>query len=179
MFIIPGYVTNFELYNIIQCSLIKLSRVSKIKPIIYDYWAWNDKHPCSFMTEKVKYWIDISDYDQETAQAMLDSKRYLYVGFMCHQSIEKILKAYYEFIHNDTPPYTHQLIYLSELTGLIEIMSDEQKNYLDFLEPLNIEARYPGYKNKIFKLLTKEICEKLLIETNEFQKWIKEKLQRN
>jgi len=44
------------------------------------------------MDEKVKYWVDISDYDLETADAMLQSKRYLYVGFMCHQTIKKYLK---------------------------------------------------------------------------------------
>lgn len=44
------------------------------------------------MSDK-NYWIEIAKYDLETAEAMLKSKRYLYVGFMCHQSIEKILKA--------------------------------------------------------------------------------------
>ncbi|NJK94894.1 MAG: HEPN domain-containing protein [Bacteroidales bacterium] len=47
------------------------------------------------MKDKVKYWVELSDYDYETAIAMQLSRRYLYVGFMCHQSIEKILKAYY------------------------------------------------------------------------------------
>jgi HEPN domain-containing protein len=47
------------------------------------------------MDEKVKYWVDLSDYDYDTAIAMQQSSRYLYVGFMCHQTIEKILKAYY------------------------------------------------------------------------------------
>jgi HEPN domain-containing protein len=47
------------------------------------------------MESKIKYWIDISDYDLETAEAMLQSKRYLYVGFMCHQTIEKAFKAYF------------------------------------------------------------------------------------
>jgi len=46
------------------------------------------------MSDKVKYWIELSDYDIDTAYALLKSKRYLYVGFMAHQSIEKILKAY-------------------------------------------------------------------------------------
>ena len=41
------------------------------------------------MDDKVKYWLELSDYDLETALAMLNSKRYLYVGFMCHQIIEK------------------------------------------------------------------------------------------
>jgi HEPN domain-containing protein len=47
------------------------------------------------MNEKSTYWIEIADYDFETAKAMLASKRYLYVGFMCHQVIEKTIKAYY------------------------------------------------------------------------------------
>lgn len=47
------------------------------------------------MTDKIKYWVEISDYDFETAQAMLATGRFLYVGFMCHLVIEKILKAYW------------------------------------------------------------------------------------
>ena len=34
------------------------------------------------MSNKVKYWLGLSDYDLETAVAMQKSKRYLYVGFM-------------------------------------------------------------------------------------------------
>ena len=44
--------------------------------------------------EKVEYWLDIASYDLKTAQAMLRTKRFLYVGFMCHQVIEKALKKY-------------------------------------------------------------------------------------
>jgi HEPN domain-containing protein len=47
------------------------------------------------MINKITYWIDLSDYDLETAKAMLQSKRFLYVGFMCHQTVEKAFKALY------------------------------------------------------------------------------------
>jgi len=43
------------------------------------------------MTDKVKYWSDLSEYEYDTALAMMPTGRYLYVGFMCHQTIEKIL----------------------------------------------------------------------------------------
>ena len=33
------------------------------------------------MNDKVKYWIELSDYDYDTALAMQQSIRYLYVGF--------------------------------------------------------------------------------------------------
>ena len=49
----------------------------------------------------------MANYDLETAKAMLKTKRYLYVGFMCNQVIEKILKAYFVKIKKVQPPYTH------------------------------------------------------------------------
>ncbi len=49
------------------------------------------------INEKVQYWIEIAEYDLKTTKVMLDGKSFLYVGFMCHQVIEKILKAYYTF----------------------------------------------------------------------------------
>jgi HEPN domain-containing protein len=48
-----------------------------------------------FDRDVVSYWIDITEYDLETAEAMLVTKRFLYVGFMCHQAIKKYLKACY------------------------------------------------------------------------------------
>ena len=42
----------------------------------------------------VKSWVDASQYDLETARALLESRRYLYVLFMCQQSLEKLLKAH-------------------------------------------------------------------------------------
>lgn len=47
------------------------------------------------MDGKVSYWMEMADYDFDTAKAMLATKRYLYVGFMCHQVVEKMLKAYW------------------------------------------------------------------------------------
>ena len=39
--------------------------------------------------EKVQYWLDIAKYDIDTAEAMHQTGRWLYVAFMCHQVIEK------------------------------------------------------------------------------------------
>lgn len=43
------------------------------------------------MNEKINYWIEIAEYDLETARVMLEGRRFLYVGFMCHQVIEKVM----------------------------------------------------------------------------------------
>lgn len=127
-------------------------------------------------SSKIKYWIELSDYDLRTADAMLKTKRYLYVGFMCHQVIEKILKAYYTAIKGNNPPYTHNLTQLCELSSLMDSLSVEQKKYLFLLQPLNIEARYPRYKDSVFKSLNKEKCEVILSDAKKFQKWVKKKL---
>jgi HEPN domain-containing protein len=78
------------------------------------------------MNSKIQCWLDIADYDLETAKAMLKTKRYLYVGFMCHQVIEKGLWAYYVYALKETPPYTHNLMYLSEKGGPIEFLTIKQ-----------------------------------------------------
>ena len=45
------------------------------------------------MDKIVEHWVERSQYDLDTAKAMLDTGRYLYVAYMCQQTIEKILKA--------------------------------------------------------------------------------------
>ena len=128
------------------------------------------------MDNKVKYWIEMSDYDLETAEAMLVTGRYLYVGFMCHQVIEKMLKAYWTNRLEDVPLKIHSLSRLAEKTGLDQELSETQLDFIDKLEPLNIEARYPSYKDRLMKSLTKEYCLVLLNQTKELQQWIKNKL---
>lgn len=128
------------------------------------------------MDKKVIYWIEMSDYDLETANAMLATSRYLYVGFMCHQTIEKILKAFWSKNLEETPLKIHSLSRLIERTGLDGQLSDEQLDFIDRFEPLNIEARYPSYKEGLMKSLTKDYCEKLLMDTRNLQLWIKNKL---
>ena len=124
------------------------------------------------------YWLDLANYDLDTAKAMNNSKRYLYVGFMCHQVMEKVLKGYYASQFESAPPYTHNLGLLAEKSGLYSTLSGEQKNFLDFLEPLNIEARYPTRKEKLLELLTGEKCNEIIRRTEiEFQ-WVMKKLEK-
>lgn len=127
------------------------------------------------MSEKVKYWIDLAEYDLDTAKAMLDTKRYLYVGFMCHQTIEKGLKAVIAKT-GEFPPKIHNLIELSKKASLYNMFSDVQKDFVMALNPLNIESRYPSYVEKINVILTEEKCNEILSNTKELLQWIETKL---
>ena len=59
---------------------------------------------------------------------------------MCHQSVEKALKAYHWFFMRSEPEYTHSLSRLARKAGLLPELSEKDKGFLDTLEPLNIEA---------------------------------------
>ncbi|MCL2225121.1 MAG: HEPN domain-containing protein [Defluviitaleaceae bacterium] len=69
------------------------------------------------MSASVKYRLDIADNDIETAKALLKTGRYLYVGFMCHQAIEKSLKAVIAraCAEGEIPPKIHNLTRLASI----------------------------------------------------------------
>ena len=126
--------------------------------------------------EKIQYWIELSDYDLETAEAILQTKRYLYVGFMCHQVIEKIFKAVYSMRKSGIPPHVHKLVSIARQGDFYDFFSDEQKEFVDQMEPLNIKTRYPDYKKELAKILTEAKCTEILENTKNFQSWTKKKL---
>lgn len=127
------------------------------------------------MEGKVEYWLELAQYDLDTAKVMLDGKRYLYVGFMCHQVVEKALKGYYVLNIKDTPPHIHNLSMLAKKVKLYDVFSEEQKDLIDLLEPLNIEARYPTVKEKLMQSLSDQKCKQLIEKTEALYLWIKAK----
>ena len=126
--------------------------------------------------DKVKYWTGLSDYDLDTAEAMFQTRRWLYVGFMCHQTIEKIFKAYWNSKIEEACPMSHNLINIAQSCGLNAIMSEEQKLFISEIMPLNIESRYPSYKQAIAEKLSEEKCRNLIDNTKTLQQWIKDRL---
>lgn len=124
--------------------------------------------------DKVAYWLEGAEYDLQTAHAMLDTKRYLYVGFMCHQAIEKALKGVFVSRKPDEElPYIHKLVRLANLSGLSDEMTEEQLSLLDLLSPMNVEARYPVYKERLLASLTEDKCEAMIQETEALLLWLK------
>ena len=95
--------------------------------------------------EKVQYWLDIARYDIDTAEAMHQTGRWLYVAFMCHQVIEKTWKVYWCDTQETDPPYTHSHQRLATGSGLYDEMSDDQ---LDFLDTATDYTEGNGQNNK-------------------------------
>ena len=123
--------------------------------------------------DKVKYWSELSDYDLDTADAMFSTGRRLYVGYMCHQVIEKIFKAYWCSRKEEPAPFSHNLLNLAQSCGLGALLDEDRRQFVIELMPLNIEARYPSYKKAIGESLTEEKCKELITKTREVQQWVK------
>lgn len=123
--------------------------------------------------DRVSYWTSVSDYDLDTADAMFRTGRWLYVGYMCHQTLEKIIKAYWCKKKEEPAPYSHNLINIAQSCGLGQQLSQEHRLFLGQMMPMNIEARYPSYKQTIGESLSRERCEEILNKTRDFQQWVK------
>jgi HEPN domain-containing protein len=130
------------------------------------------------MLDKVEYWLDLADEDVPAAKLLLDGKKYLHAGFFCHLIAEKALKALVANVTSEIPAKTHDLAKLAERGGIFDDLSEQQLNLLKELNPLNIEARYPEHKERIAKILTSDVMERLLKETEDFLCWIKQRLEK-
>lgn len=96
------------------------------------------------LSDKVEYWMDIADYDINTAGAMHKNGRSLYTVFMCQQAVEKILKALHLQQTSKDAPLSHNLVYLQSLLGVEP--SEDQLKLLAELTTYYIEGRYPSYR---------------------------------
>jgi HEPN domain-containing protein len=95
---------------------------------------------------------------------------------LCHQAVEKALKAVMASKNKELPPKIHNLIRLAENAGLLDDMNELQKKTIFTLNPLNIESRYPSYKEKLLAQMTTDTCSQILNNTKELLVWIKAQL---
>lgn len=116
-------------------------------------------------------WLRQADYDMDTAEFMFNGGRYVYAIFMCHLSIEKALKGLYQHKLAETPPKTHNLIYL---LNKVHIKPEECiGKFLIKLNEASVVTRYPEQLSKLQRDFTQPIVEDILLKNKEALKWIK------
>ena len=130
------------------------------------------------MLDKVEYWIELAEDDVQVAKVLIDGKKYLHAAFFCHLIVEKALKAMIASKTSEVPPKLHDLAKLAERGSISDELSDQQLRLLKELSPLNIDGRYPEYKERIAKTLTYDKTNRLFTESEEFLCWIKQKLEK-
>ena len=123
------------------------------------------------MDKNIANWIKSSNYDLKTSEHMFKTGRYIYVLFMCHLSVEKLLKGMYEATFKKVPPKTHNLIYLTNTVG-IELPEDHLET-LESLNDLSIVTRYPEDIEAMIKSFKKNKVMTYLKKTKALIKWLK------
>ena len=124
----------------------------------------------------VAAWVDASRYDLETARALLRSRRYVYVLFMCQQSIEKLLKAHVTARTGEFPPRIHALVRLGALAGLD--LSQDEKTLLERLSVYYLQSRYPPEVQVLAKGVDRSTAAAHLKQTEALWKRLRQHLAR-
>jgi HEPN domain-containing protein len=115
-------------------------------------------------------WADQARYDLDTARAMLDAGRYVYVLFCCQQSAEKMLKALIAKRSNEFPPRIHGLVRLAEAAALD--LTDDQRQFLRELSNYYIQTRYPEEIPSVTARIGEAQARRILDQTEETVRWL-------
>jgi HEPN domain-containing protein len=124
--------------------------------------------------DTTKNWIAAADYDFKTAESLLKSRRKIYVVFMCHLAIEKMLKSIVSEKQEKLPPYTHNLVYLVGLCGLT--VPEKLRDFIELLNDKSVPMRYPENVVKLEKQFSLASAKSYLKNTKEVIKWLKQDL---
>ena len=127
--------------------------------------------------ERAEKWLAIVAEDLSVAEDLFKTGHWLYTGFMCHQVLEKTLKAYWCVCREDDPPYRHDHQAIAKGCGLYTKMSEDQKNFLAEIRNLNIEARYQEYKDAVARTLNRKSTAEILETTKQMHAWILQELR--
>lgn len=125
--------------------------------------------------QSFEYWLKSAREDWKVARHLFEKGDYSYSLFLGHLVIEKMLKAIYVDKFDDTPPFTHRLVYLAEKISIE--LNPEQLELLEIVTDFNLEARYPDEKFSFKKRCTEEFTRKYLRKIDEMRKWLIKKIQ--
>jgi HEPN domain-containing protein len=127
------------------------------------------------MDKIVSHWVERAEYDLETAKSMLDTGRYLYVGYMCQQAVEKVLKGIIAQQNKENLPI-HNLNRLAQVAGIENDLNAGQFNFLAELTPYCIEARYGDYRESLSEIINEQRAREVYAKTQEIFQWLYRKI---
>ena len=126
--------------------------------------------------EKFNYWIELAQYDLDTATAMFITGRWFYVAFMCQQAIEKCCKGLYTLYIDDNVPKIHNIKTIfsrfKEKIPIAAAVDEETGRFFDILSAQYITYRYPDFSNKPGQQTGKDEAETILTRTREVFAWL-------
>lgn len=124
------------------------------------------------MNPAIDNWTASADYDIKTAANLLKSRRYIYVVFLCHLSLEKMLKAIVCRQRNEVAPHTHNLNRLIELAGIS--VDEGHQEFINKISLQSVPTRYPEDFHKLSRQFTRKVAEEHLNKTREVSRWLRQ-----
>ena len=121
--------------------------------------------------EQIDYWLLSAESDLAVAERLFVSRDYHWCLYIAHLILEKMLKAHFCFVNNETPPRLHDLVKLAKLSNLE--LTDEQTEFYHRVNDFNIESRYPDRKFSFYKMATEEFTYHNFNKIKNEFKWIK------
>ncbi|NCO61197.1 HEPN domain-containing protein [bacterium] len=119
-------------------------------------------------------WIKSSNYDFNTAVFLLKSKRYIYVVFMCHLSLEKVLKAILSEAFSELPPRTRNLNRLLELGGIT--LPENMQAFVNAINLQSVPTRYPEDFTRLSKEIDGKTAAEYVRQTRRIIRWLKKNI---
>jgi HEPN domain-containing protein len=126
-------------------------------------------------TEIIKYWRINSERDFDAAESLYNDKKYTHALFFGHLVIEKLLKALFIKVNDDTNiPRIHNLLRLAEHCRLE--LEDEVTEKLSMINSFNLNTRYDDYLERFYLKCNEEYCKEWLNNIKELKEWLISKL---
>ncbi|GHV42756.1 hypothetical protein AGMMS49546_22480 [Spirochaetia bacterium] len=124
--------------------------------------------------EKFEYWLDIAQYDLESADAMYSTGRWLYVIFICQQSIEKLVKGLYTLYIGEPVPPIHDIrsLFLKFKDELTVPVDEAALVFFSRLTTFYLNTRYPKFKAKLSVAVSRQDAETTLKQAKEVFAWL-------
>ncbi len=126
--------------------------------------------------QHITYWQDSAAEDWETSGVLLNGKRYAFCLFSMHLVIEKLLKALWikESLASHIPPFTHDLIRLTEECGLQ--LSPDELDFFTIINSWNIRGRYPDFSLSLHHAATPAYVAAQRYKIEALKSWLEQKI---
>ena len=124
------------------------------------------------MKQTTLNWLRGTEYDVQTAESLFKARRYIYVIFMCHMAVEKLLKAVVAESSPVLPPRTHNLYRLLELGHITLAVVHEE--LVAKLNAMSVVTRYPEDIATLSAEVTRKVAQAYLTKTKELMQWLRQ-----
>ena len=128
------------------------------------------------MDKRSREWLKQAYYDIDTAEYMFTGGKFFYAVFMCHLSVEKAIKGLYQQKLRETPPKSHNLVYLLKKINIRPAQTVGK--FIVKLNEASVVTRYPEDIEKLQQQYTKDVTKDILEESKKVLEWINKLFQK-